>query len=364
MKSIKNLITGIADIIVENLDSGRIIVTGKNGPYNNLETNIRAYSHMLVLLSKAELIDNQKKYVRSILEITDKIYYSSKKGKYNYCFRETGKDESNGLIGISWLLEGIIASYTYISDHPIIDEISNWLNSYVYSKAENLWKNIAEPNNIIEITDFTANHQIWFRASMHKFKILRSDFNSLQKSDLPNSLNLIHLNSEENVNHYPPKFKEKIRKIYYKIFRSNIYKDLIVKERGYHFFNLLGLIRYSNIDEETDNLIRAKLKRINNLKMLDINADVENKYGTPYNPVYLEAAIISDFLKDSKTFNYCMNSYFKQYVEQSFFINDKPSFYSRIYEISYMNNNLNHSIKDKMFTDILNKFQANLWENF
>ena len=61
MKSIKNLITGIADIIVENLDSGRIIVTGKNGPYNNLETNIRAYSHMLVLLSKAELIDNQKK---------------------------------------------------------------------------------------------------------------------------------------------------------------------------------------------------------------------------------------------------------------------------------------------------------------
>lgn len=363
MKSVKNLITGIADLIVDNLDSDRVLVKGKNGPYNNLETDIRAYSHMLVLLSKADVIDSQKKYINAILEITDKIYSSPKKGKYNYCFRETGKDESNGLIGVSWLLEGVIASYAHISEHPIIDEISHWLSFYIYSKSKNLWKNIAEPNNIIEIIDFTANHQIWFRASIHRFKILRGDFESLEKSNLLNSLNLIHLNDEGNINHYPPKIKEKLRKFYYKTFRPDIYKDLIIKEQGYHFFNLLGLIRYSDIDKETNILLAAKLKSISNLKMLDINANVENKYGTPYNPVYLEAAINFDFLKNSKLFNYCIDSYFRQYVEGCFFINDIPSFYSRIYEISYINHNLNYSIKENMFKDILDRYKTNLWAN-
>ena len=349
----------IADIIVENISSDKKISKGLNGPYNNLETDIRIYSHFLVMVSKALSINNNVKYKDALFKLTDKIHNSPHKGEFNFCYRETGKDKSNGLIGFAWMLEGIIASYEYISNHPIIFEIDKWIDNYEYSQKKNLYKNIAEPEKIIRITDFTVNHQIWFRSSIHRFKVLRNDNFFIQKIDLKSLFKLIQTNSEKNINHYPPSLKEKLRKVYYKNFRSKIYDDLLMKERGYHFFNLLGLIRgFENLNDQK---IKEKINKLTNKAMLDLNASVHNKYGTPYNPVYLEAAITYDFLNDFRSFSHCINSYFNNYLDETFFINDKLSFYSRIYEICYINNNLNFSISKNVYQNILINFKKNIF---
>jgi hypothetical protein len=229
-----------------------------------------------------------------------------------------------------------MASYEHTKNPEVLDRLESIYSTYSFCPINSYWIDRVEPDGTKLSFDVTLNHQIWFAAGLklllnHRSKEklkkqLLSFISQLKKHMVSHKSSLIrhHLAINNSI------LKDNIRRF----IRPQYKVDMLKKEYGYHYFNLLGLYI---LDEK---------EIIYNDKKIIIDSDgfVNSKYGSGYNPLYFEAAAILSHDKNVSNDKVLelFNKQFSEHWQQDSFsfsrnTNDGCTLNARLYEVLYLN---------------------------
>lgn len=323
----------------------KIFPNGHNGLYEDPETPLRNNAHFLCILNY--LYENGWNEAKNLIHpIMD--YIDNYEGSFNYQFRiKNGKDSSNGLIGIAWLIEGVSCSLqNNLVAKTTIERITNILSNYNMDENKGVWINRFEPNGKILGIDRTLNHQIWFTAMLAKLN------KYLNNKELHRKINCFinHFNKTRKLNqdglyYHTLNYRYEYYKTYMRRILKNEYrKEMRIKEVGYHSFNLLGLHLLNNYTKLS--LFKKYKKDLSALKITNnsqyLNSTYGNPYGYPYNPIGFEHAVVQSFhldifKKDDILRN--INEQFRLWdpIEKKMISIDSNTSNARMYEMTYIN---------------------------
>lgn len=339
----------------------KIFPNGHNGLYKDLETPLRNNAHYLCILNYLNKNGwhESESFIKSILE-----YIESLSGKFNYQFRvSNNKDQSNGLIGIAWLIEGVSSCIeNKLVSQSLITRITKLISNYQMDKDKGVWINRFEPDGKILGIDRTLNHQIWFTAMLAKLN------KYIKEPELDKKIKLFinHFDRTRKLNRYGLYYHTlNYRFEYYKtylrrVLKSDYKKEMKVKEAGYHSFNLLGIHLLNKYTES--NFFEKYKKDLSALKLTNdiqyLNSTYNNPYSYPYNPVGFEHAVVQSFHNDLFTNDVILKNINEQFKlwnskEKKMISVDSNTSNARIYEMTY----INQEILDDLYYDE----KKNLW---
>ena len=344
----------------EIVSTNSLINQSFNGPYRDPETEIRLIAHRITLLC------NVYKYNDSSIEIFESIEYycqkliSSKfnKGKgYFQCRESSLKDETNGTIGLAWVLEGLSAGYEITKDLEIKKTLHSILDNLSFDQDQSLWFKPTHKDDRKEI-DFTFNHQLWLAYGIaFANDVLKTKKNIQVLHFLSNLDNILSIRNSgriqqaittRGVNGFIKKVKTSIKIIYRLRFTK-------YKEDGYHLFNLVAFARLHQLgygelfvkEKWFSKCTKYALSK-NLLNSLSQNKEQKdlyklaqssglpfNRYGFPYNVSGLE------FLYIVKVFNLKSSDLLQRYLQTQMICfkdnitEDKEILNHRIYEFTY-----------------------------
>ncbi|HCG6027475.1 TPA: hypothetical protein NJ059_002503 [Vibrio parahaemolyticus] len=341
------------------------IITGCNGLYGETETSYRILSHWSMLLNDCSL---DTEFLSGFVDLFLSEFYKHDLsiGPYKARYSEK-KDTSNGLIGTAWNVEGIISTIMLCNKlhdkdqikRDLIDLLPAILKHYSYNEHKSNWPNIIEPNGEKLGLDRTFNHQLWFATSKLQAGIFLDDEDiSYDASKFLDNLavNLKH-NHVGAFYHTLGSFPHYHKTLIKRLISSKYRKDMLLKEYGYHGFNLLGLVRAFDYGRlELKSILERELKITTKKRFIKNQND--NKYGSSYNPVGLEiAAAISKLKYNDNNILFWLNYHFANFFDSKNFVfcnsSDIPTLNARLYEMTYLNN----KTKDILRYDL----NENLW---
>jgi hypothetical protein len=177
-----NLIVALYDLIVSSACAGLKIQKttgeypgGHNGPWGDVDTNVRTTAHWALITFKAYEITGEEKFLSSAIRACDYLIRKEQR-PYGYTFycmtNKTGKNMCNGLIGQAWAMEPLIfigdrlnkPEYLYIAQKVAL--------MHKYSKRHHAWNNTEIDGKTLGM-NYTLNQQVWFAAlSLITSKIL------------------------------------------------------------------------------------------------------------------------------------------------------------------------------------------------
>lgn len=300
-----------------------------NGPYYDYETNIRAILHKYTYKKLEQKCTREEE-----IEILKLLNNSKYKGEFNFYFRESRRtDCENGLIGFAWFLEFI----NLISPENFNNELDKWTTNALNLCLEKTNKSglisiIPGYNGIIEKTDYTLNHQLWFMYQAIKFcetRNLETQFLEYKKNFNKILSNIIIIPGFPIWHFYGHSILKTFLVILKMFLKGNL-KDYYKKICGYHYFNLLP-IKWAHENNYTENFKNYKKLNLNNLFLKSAN-NYSNIYGNKYNPVIIEYAIFNDL----NIKNELSNLHIKEIKKNKDMYNDSLI---RLYEIGYLKKN-------------------------
>lgn len=266
---IKDLNTNIINVANQTCDSIlksgiSVITAGNNGPYYNIETDVRNLAHWCVTFSRLYFIENNSdkkhSYYKCVLLLADAILSSNAyNGQGVYKCREKAKsDEVNGTIGPAWIIEGLIwAARVFEDTSESFDPIGNpyYLRALKIFKVVpfnyslGIWNRLNTANETLSV-DTTFNHQLWFAAAGAMINNFVPDEQIEQQlrrftNRLPINITVrkngrighFTLNDQNGVLGYPGKFYRDVKSDLAELMNKPSFK---YKETGYHAFNLYG----------------------------------------------------------------------------------------------------------------------------
>lgn len=339
---------------------------GVNGPYNDEETETRNLCHLIVMTSVEYLKFGNAELKEDLARMGSQLLsYCCQGNGLSIMRNKSTKDISNGVIGHSWVLEGLLYLYKTLDDIAFLDTGLNIIRSHRFDEKEKLWHRPKYENLQSDCSiDYTLNHQLWFTASVAEFNCISKDTNINQYVDdfLGNLRNVFKTRHGGLVCHsiYRRKNITGGIKNYLKksIDSLNCFMgrpSLKYKEEGYHLFNLMAISRivyagknvsFSAVRKAIKYIDDDLIKRMNNKNVnLDnsinhshLNADQTsvNIYGYPYNVPGYEILFINHVFPkiiDEKT----VNSFFEKQIKEVFSDNfakcfDKNTIQYRLYE--------------------------------
>jgi len=350
-----NLLDFLIDFSLKNYrerPGKNFIEGGTNGLYFDRETPIRNTCHWLKIFKKLYDETGDMAYYNSIEKMSnwlvgDNIYFSGA----TYLFRDKkGKDESNGLIGPAWTIEGLLASYEALKDKRLLDRAHDILLLHSFDNASGYWTSRVEPSGELLSMDCTLNHQIWFASSVANY------LKHAESDTLRSNLQAFLFRLKENVFLYSNGLifhivkgefrvsKNRIRRLFTKNYRI----EMKQKEYGYHLFNLLGL----TIIEKANDRLSKKLIGLdsaldyfrNSFNLIESTGFklrlLNNKYAYPYNPCGFEAAVVLDNKNKNIMAQEYIDKQFKKTFDPSTFTfnktNDVKTLNARVYELTYL----------------------------
>lgn len=323
----------------------KIFHNGHNGLYKDPETPLRNNAHYLCILNY--LYKNGWSEAENMIKPILK-YIESFDGKFNYQFRDTKhKDQSNGLIGIAWLIEGVSSSLeNQMINKSILTRISKILSNIHMDEDKGVWINRYEPDGTTLRIDRTLNHQIWFTAMVAKLNRFLNDPELDRKIKLfLNNFNRTRKLNSDGLYYHTLNYKYEYYKTYIRrIVKSGYRNEMRTKEIGYHAFNLLGL-HLLGIFTESD-IFKKKSKELSALKISKnikyLKSTYNSPYGYPYNPIGFEHAVVQsyhmDLFSDADILRN-LNEQFKLWnpKENRMISIDSNTSNARVYELIYMN---------------------------
>ena len=344
MKSLKNFIIEFIDNSKFSPVTNSKFLAGKNGPYQEPETKLRSMMNFVVLVEKFGLSNRYDSQISSIENYFDSDFTIG----LPPLFRTSSKNQVNGLIGPSWTLEGLIALYKITNKKQYLEYCKSLADKYHVTNG--IFVDILHCDGSFSGQDLTLNHQLWLASCLYNVYDLLGDvvrkqemldtFISLTKKDKTNrNGHLYHLlKSQEG----SP--KECLKRV----IRPNYNSDMLLKEAGYHAFNLIAcfinsakITRSGNLEHLNKSLFSKK--KIVRAAKNSIALDFGNKYSSSYNPVGIEYAAVFSHLNDIDNMIMYMNSFFNNYFDfQSMSVcnsSDTISLNSRVYELTYLSNN-------------------------
>ena len=301
-------IKDIADFHLDSfLDAGHA-PGGCNGPYNNNDTPIRNTAHWAVTYSALYKIFKEDKYVNIINCFTDYLLDSKNYGVSGAAIcRMDATDDTNGVIGQAWVIEGLLACYDITKNEKLVDRAISVFNSQELSEETGLWK-ICCSNGRNVGYDYVYNHNLWFAAAGSQI-LDRKNIQNVRKKVLiflehskdtygvqPSGC-LYHL-INSNVG-FVGNIKFCVKKALTD-FNISKFKDMNYLEKGYHLFDLYGFALLMNQFSDHPTLNSAKLKKAiiygnqeGFLNSLGAIGKPLNRFSYPYNSPAFEYPYIA-----------------------------------------------------------------------
>lgn len=159
------LMIKLLDNKILEYQSGKIILSGNNGPHKHKETEARVLSHWISCSSYVYEFTNENRYKDFALELSKALLRNELRpyGKTFYHREIQNKDKCNGLIGQAWSLEALINLYRITKNEKYIKEGLELYFLHEFDYDQGLW-NICEISGEDLGLDLTFNHQLWFAA--------------------------------------------------------------------------------------------------------------------------------------------------------------------------------------------------------
>ena len=341
------IIKKMTDIAVsEQLENGSFI-NGHNGPYNDMETNVRNTAHWLVTLSILIRKYSENKYKIPARKALNFLLSSSARPKSAAFFMRKNplKDSSNGLIGQAWVIEGLNEASKSLNDTDAAKVARDLYNQHKFDKKNKCWLKL-DVDGTCQDYDLTFNHQLWFASIAlelfssyeQQYKQALSFFeNASANIDCYRDGIIFHgskINTWISIKNFG--FINSIR-----IFKTYLkWQKLREKSIGYHTFNLFAFCRIYNLIPGNKFWSTSKWQKIFNTVKVEKfwNNIKHNKYAWAYNNPGIESLSIN-FIESNKQQN--------------------KRFISKIIENSY--NDLTYSLMDKVSSDS-NTSNARIYE--
>jgi len=325
-----------------------------NGPYNDPETKVRAYSHWAITLLKAYEITKENKYKNAAKTFLD--YLCSKEarpfGFTFYCRKNPKKDKCNGLIGQAWTIEALMQGYKVLKEEKYKKLARKVFLMHNFKKSCGYWKR-REITGKKLFYDMTFNHQLWFAAIGSMISNDKNDRVGKQVNIFMDKLEKnISIHKNGLIRHLI--FAKLISPLYLlknKLVKSKIDKlYLYNKEAGYHAFNLYAL---ALLKERFPNHKLWQSKKFKKILEYAISKEhfvvsEKDKYGFPFNPSGIETAffvyVFKEYFKGyKKIMKERLEKQFKNHLDKETFLMDKntsdPNTLSaRIYEAVHLPN--------------------------
>lgn len=356
MKEYLYKIKNIADYHIESFLINGHAPNGCNGPYKNCDTPIRNTAHWAVSYALLYKIFNEKKY-KEIVECFSHYLCDSKNYGINgaaIC-RKNAMDDTNGVIGQAWVIEGLLACYDVTRDERLLNKAVSVFESQELIESTGLWK-IHCSNGCNVGYDYVYNHNLWFAAAGSQI-LERKENDSIRKK------------LEIFLNHSSDTYGVQPSGCLYHLINSNVspvgnfkyivkkiltdwnfpkFKEMNYLEKGYHLFDLYGFALLKKQFSNHPELNSKKLKKAISYGMDEhflyslgeIGGDL-NKYSYPYNSPAFEYPFVSSIFTgtyDEKMAKKMLNIQFTELFDDKSMIfskkNEDPvTLTARIYEI-------------------------------
>lgn len=341
------------------------LLNGKNGPYDDAETWLRGAAHSISLLANYyKGVKKCENVIVAIEELANCILKSAyyKGNAYFVCRNSRLKDETNGVIGVAWILEGLANGYSVSKSKTIARFIIEIIQSLDFDEELKLWHRPYLKGQRKASVDMTFNHQLWLAYSVafcNKVLGQKLDnnaiefFNNIDKNlKIKKNGRIQHAIIKNDTRGYLKKIKT-----FTKCFIQK--KSTKYKEDGYHLFNMFAFarlkslgysqhftnagwykktLRYTN-SEELFRSLTTNDEESDYYSLKNNSGLVFNRYGIPYNVSGFEYLYVHNvFGLDNKDLaeKYLSNQ-MKCYNDDgnSKFTEDEVNLYYRLYEYSY-----------------------------
>jgi len=310
--------------LIRAYEESNEILTGSNGPYDDEEFRVRNLCHLIIITS-IEILRYEKKEYLNLLEKMGKELLGLRMANGFFALRNTEKkDTCNGVIGHSWVLEGLLYLYKVLRYEEILNICFEIAESHEFNEKHGLWYVPFHDGNEKQIDD-TFNHQLWYAASLAELLEVKEKENLRRQLDtFMNKVNRnMSLSLNGKISHsifHREDMKGKLRqKIKRGLDACNQILDrssYAYKEQGYHMFNLMAfarlykfykedpffaslkfrkVLKYVNTKQFKEGLLNPNFSKdisLNNPNISEKEQEI-NIYGFPYNVPGFELLYVS-----------------------------------------------------------------------
>lgn len=348
-----NYIKGVADQYVDGFTSAGHAPAGCNGPYGDNDTPIRNTAHWCVTYAFLYKATGNEKYKTTVEAMSRYLMDDRHYGKSGaaICRTQHHNDDTNGVVGQAWLIEGLIACYEVTGNATLIDEAVDVWKVQKYHDAAGCFGIICSDGKE-PCMDITFNHNLWFAASgamlltVRENDYIRKAVSAFVKR-IPSVLGVQSSGKLYHRNNYREDIKGKIR------FALDVYqtdrnmgnsKNLNYLESGYQLFDLFGFALLKQYWNGEDSLYSSKgltkaVRLGTDVKFIDSLKDGMpeiNKYAFPYNSPAYEYPYVAEVLGEGcdkheveKLLNF-QSDLMRNHKE---LIADENTLYARVYEL-------------------------------
>jgi len=261
--------------------------SGHNGPYGDPETPVRNTSHYLIAFLRAwELSDKLDYYMAAEKCLAYLLGNNSYRKNHTFHHRtKKGKDLCNGLIGSAWNMEALLYAADKLNNQQARNLARELFLLHPFDAENCIWHRV-EPDGQVLTVDGTFNHQLWFAACAAPLVTdtpeaadritrfldkLRDNWATAGNGRIVHSLWLKDRRRRERIK---------------RIVKPKYRRSIILKEVGYHAFNLYAFALLADSPVAWPAGLRARVDRAvaylhhpEYARLID-----KSKYGFPYNP--------------------------------------------------------------------------------
>lgn len=331
---------------------------GNNGPYGDCDTPVRNTAHWCVTYAYLYSYFEHEQY-RDILTVFSKyLMLDEHYGKSGavVCRVDNNYDDTNGIIGQGWVIEGLVALYHVLKQESLLEKAVSIFMSQKFDAEKGLWKVCCSDGKVTGY-DYVYNHQLWFAAAgslileEKDVPIIRQQIkgfldHSSYTFGVQPSGKMYHLINPDKSSLGRLKFT--IKKIFTEL---NIGEDFAGRnyvEQGYQLFDLYGFALLKNEFGNHPLFKSKKLKKaikygISPTFVLSLGGEniPINKYGYPYNSPAFEypfVLLVLDEQVNEKLAKNLLSIQFEQFFDEEKKIfnkqnDDHNTLTARLYEL-------------------------------
>lgn len=355
-----NLIKEIADYHIEEFLKLGYAPAGQNGPYKDIDTPMRNTAHWCTTFAFLYKTFEDNKYLEILQVFSNYLLDDSNYGPYGAAIcRNNPIDDTNGIIGQAWVIEGLISLYKIFRDERLLSKAEQIFFSQGFVKEIGLWE-CHKTNGENRGFDIAYNHHVWFAAAGAQILEFRKNdkIDSIIKLFLDKSYITFTIQPSGLFYHYcNSNFSIKsllifrVRGILADLKYNKDYSKLQYLEKGYHLFDLFGFALlfklYGSHRLFNSYRFRYAVRKGTNRSFLEsLSRGHVNDYAYPYNsPAYeypFVAKTFGKFHEDvcNKLINYQRTLIFdSNTMSMSKLTQDSKTLTSRLYEyVRYLEN--------------------------
>lgn len=338
-EAVKRVVENTAEKILK--EGAGAVTPGNNGPYYNVETNVRNMAHWCVTFSEYYIHTKEERYHKLLLILADAIMNSPEyNGKGVYKCREIkSSDEVNGVIGPAWIIEGLVAAYRALGDEKYYYRALEIFKALPFNSGLRLWNRRNMQNKELGV-DVTFNHQLWIAAAGALINSCKKDdeiqeylcrfIDALPRNCTIRACGRVAHFTASDTHGFISEIGRRVRDAKSDLSEKMGRASMAYKECGYHSFNLYGFGILCNNWKESIPFVKTK-KFKKTLEYIFKNESYVNRLSSA--ELSLDETNISTKLKvDFNVFAFAYNSpaFELPLIMRTFGIEDKKEIFEAL----------------------------------